>query len=171
MKAILIGLVVVALAGAAYVYQTRPQPLPQIQFPVGDGETISLDDVRGESQYLVLILVLHGCPLSKASLDMATDLAEEYKGLVTFAGLLMRGGQARADKIQEEEQLPFDLYSYSDMMAADLFTTRDFRETIAGNTIYGGSVIIIDDENNFLEMLEREDVRGFPEKVAGLLGK
>lgn len=171
-KGPIIGMVLAAAAAGGWlIYKAWPATLPNVALDDGAGEPITLDAMRQGKDYLVLVFLLEGCPISKFSLELVTDQRERWSERAAFAGLLLAPA-ARATSFQEDQELEMPIYGLRS--ATDPFAVNELFEKVGssygtGSAIYGGTVVVVDADLTVQEVYEKEAVRELPNDLASLL--
>jgi hypothetical protein len=159
-------LLVVGVIGGG-LWCTRPVRLPEIGMNDGEGKPVTFADMRRGKDKLLLVFVIPGCEISRFSLTTIKGLFPGSSGRVAFAGLAFTT-QAEAQSFQAEQEVPFPVYGLRD--SRDPFALQDVLKKVgasglAGASIYGGTVVLLDQNNRVLLRLEKEEIRQLPEKL------
>ena len=170
MKSILIVLVLVAAGVGGYIYFTQPDEVPSIMLKASDGSQVDLQAMHQDKDELLMIFLLPKCPISKFSLDLVNQQYPQYSANMAFAGLFF-GNQPAADSFKSDQQLPFPVYGLRD--AVDPYAVNELIDTVGTShgtrsAVYGGTIVVVDNDRKILFKLEKDDVRQLPEKLADL---
>ena len=170
MKSILVVLVVAAVGIGGYVFFTQPDEIPNIMLKSSDGRQVDLAAMHDGKAELLMIFLLPNCPISKFSLGLVTQHYPNYSASVAFAGLFF-GNQAAADQFKSAQQLPFQVYGIRD--AVDPYAVNELIETVGTSrgtraAVYGGTIVVVNEDRKVLFKLEKDEVRQLPEKLTDL---
>jgi len=170
MKYILAFMVIVALGVGGYVYFTQPDEIPNIMLKSSDGRQVDLAAMHAGKAELLMIFLLPNCPISKFSLGLVNQYYPNYSASIAFAGLFF-GNQSTADRFKSDQQLPFPVYGIRD--AVDPYAVNELIETVGTShgtraAVYGGTIVVVNEDRKVLFKLEKDDVKQLPEKLADL---
>jgi hypothetical protein len=170
MKQILIVLVLVGAGFGVYKLLAPPEKAPDLTFETAAGEKIGWTDLREGKRHLLAVFLLPGCQLSEYSAKLVRDLHTQYGASVAFVGLAF-GTAPLADKYRQDQALGFTvvgLRSVTDPYAGQEFFDA-VRKSYGGSAgIYGGTIVLLNAENEMLFGLSQGDVRKLPERLAKL---
>jgi len=170
MKSILVIMVIAALGVGGYIYFTQPDEIPNIMLKSSDGRQVDLSAMHAGKAELLMVFLLPNCPISKFSLDLIKQHYPKYSASLAFAGLLF-GDQASADQYKSAEQIPFPVYGIRD--AVDPYAVNELIEAVGTShgtraAVYGGTIVVVNEDRKVLFKLEKDEVRQLPEKLADL---
>lgn len=171
MKGLVTVLLVVGLGIGAYVYFNRPLEIPDLVMKDADGGQVNLDDMLGDKEALLLVVLLPGCTLSRFSLEAVKAVHDRFADRLAVVGLLA-GNNSQAQQYAEQQQVSFPVYGVRS--AADPFAVNELIEKIGESgcgraTVRGGTVAVIDREHMMLLRLEGKEVRNLGEQLDDLL--
>lgn len=170
MKTILVVMVIVALGVGGYIFFTQPDEIPNIMLKGSDGRQVDLSAMHAGKAELLMVFLLPNCPISKFSMDLVNQHYPQYSANIAFAGLFF-GNQATADKFKTAQQIPFPIYGIRD--ATDPYAVNELIETVGTShgtraAVYGGTIVVVNEDRKVLFKLEKDEVRQLPEKLADL---
>jgi peroxiredoxin len=170
-KRLVAGGVFAALFVAATLWWTRPVKIPNLTLKDAIGQPVTLADMRQQKDTLLLVFFLQNCPVSRFALSTIKNVYPERSKDVSFAGLLF-GNQVEAERFRNESQVPFPVYGLKD--AQDPFALQELIKKVGVSSmlvtgVYGGTIVVVDDQNRVRLRLEKEDVRKLPEKLAAVV--
>lgn len=149
----------------------RPVEVPSIALQDSEGQVVTLADMRGDKDGLLLVFLIPGCEVSRFSLTVVKDLHAAHSSAVAFAGLFF-GNQATAERFRGAEEIPFPVYGLKD--ARDPFAVQELIKKVGvsgltGAGVYGGTVVLLDSHQRVRLRLEKEEVRELAPKLASAL--
>ena len=167
---LIIGLCL-ALAAGFWMYMHRPKTLPAIAFKDGEGQTVDLEALRAGKEHTLLVFLLPGCPISKFSMGLVQEQYQKWSPQVSFAGVMLSSQQS-ADQFAEKEELDFPVYGLRD--ATDPFAINEIIGAIGSSggtraTVYGGTIVVVDEDRKVVLNLSRDELRGLPDELASLV--
>lgn len=170
MKSILIVLVIAAVGVGGYIFFTQPDEIPNIILKGPDDRQVDLSAMHEGKDELLLIFLLPKCPVSKFSLGLVQEHYPNYSANVAFAGLYF-GNQSAAESFKSDQQLPFPVYGIRD--AVDPLAINELISTVGTShgtrdAVFGGTIVVVNEDRKVLFKLEKEEVRQLPEKLADL---
>jgi hypothetical protein len=148
----------------------RPLRLPDLTVTDGQGQTLHLEDLHQKRDRLLLIFVVPGDTLSPFALGVAKEAYATRSNGIGFAALYI-GNQPEADQYRAAHALPFPVYGLRD--APDPFLAQDFMKKAGTSTwlwsrVYGGTSLLVDDQQRVVFRLERDEVRKLRDKLAAI---
>jgi hypothetical protein len=170
MKQILILLVVVGAGFGVYKLLAPPEKAPDLSFEDAAGHTMDWTELREGKRHLLAVFLLPGCSLSEYSAELVSDLHEQYEDSVAFVGLAY-GTAPLADQYKRDHALGFTVVGLRDV--TDPYAGQEFFDTVrkaygGSSGVYGGTIILLNAENEMLFGLAQGDVRELPERLAKL---
>ena len=170
MKQILVALALVGVVFGVYKLPAPAGKAPELVFETAAGDTLGWTELREGKRHLVAVFLLPGCGLSEFSAGLVGDLHEQYGDSVAFVGLAF-GTAPIADKMKRDHALGFPvvgLRAITDPFAGQEFVdaVRKAYGTYSG--VYGGTIILLDDQNEMVFGLAQGDVRELPDRLAKL---
>jgi hypothetical protein len=170
MKQILIVLVLVGAGFGAYKLLSPPEKAPDLTFENAAGDRIGWRDLREGKRHLLAVFLLPGCSMSEYSAELVRDLHPQYADSVAFVGLAF-GTAPFADQYKQDQELGFTVVGLRSV--TDPYAGQDFfdavRKAYGGSSgIYGGTIVLLNAENEMLFGLAQGDVRELPERLAKL---
>jgi hypothetical protein len=170
MKGLLIALVLIGAGFGAYKLLAPPEKAPDLTFEGAAGERIGWRELRDGKRHLLAVFLLPGCSLSDYSAELVSDLHEDYADSVAFVGLAF-GTAPFADRYKRDHGLDFDVVGLRTV--TDPYAGQEFfdnvRKAYGGSSgIYGGTIILLDEQNQMLFGLAQKDVRELPDRLAAL---
>jgi hypothetical protein len=170
MKSILVVLVIAAIGVGGYIFFTQPDEIPNIMLKSSDGRQVDLAAMHSGKAELLMVFLLPNCPISKFSMGLVNQHHPQYSANIAFVGMFF-GDQATADQFKSTEQLPYPVYGIRD--AVDPYAVNELIETIGTShgtraAVYGGTIVVINEDRKVLFKLEKDEVRQLPEKLADL---
>ncbi len=144
--------------------------MPPFSVKDHQGQPISIDDLVVQKDYLLAVFLMPKCPISKFSAEQTTKLYDQYTERITFIGLYF-GSQAQAADYQEKNQIKFTVYSIKD--TPDPLAVSELINEVGSsyglrNAIYGGTVLLVDQDRNIISSLVKEDLRKLSDELAKL---
>jgi hypothetical protein len=170
MKQILYLLVVVGAVFGVYKLVAPPEKAPELSFETAGGDTLGWRDLREGKRHLLAVFLLPGCSLSEFSAGLVGDLHEQYGDSVAFVGLAF-GTAPIADKMKRDHALGFPVVGLR--AVTDPFAGQEFVDAVrkaygTSRGVYGGTVILLNDQNEMVLGLAQGDVRDLPDRLAAL---
>jgi hypothetical protein len=170
-KQILWVLVLIAAGFGAYKFVSGPGTAPEVVFEDAAGQRIGWAELREGKPHLLAVFLLPNCSLSKYSAELVSDLQAQYEDSVAFVGLAF-GTASAADKIKREHALAFEVVGLRTI--ADPYAGQEFFESVrkaygSMSGIYGGTIVVLNEQNEMLFGLAEEHVKELPERLAALL--
>ena len=170
MKQILVVLALVGVVFGVYKLLAPAGKAPELVFETAAGDTLGWTELREGKRHLVAVFLLPGCGLSEFSAELVGDLHDQYQHSVAFVGLAF-GTAPVADKMKRDHALGFPvvgLRAITDPFAGQEFVdaVRKAYGTYSG--VYGGTIILLDDQNQMLFGLSQGDVRELSDRLAAL---
>ena len=170
MKQILILLVLVGAVFGVYKLLSPPEKAPELTFEDAAGEKIGWTELREGKRHLLAVFLLPGCSMSEYSVELVNDLHEQYGDSVAFVGLAF-GTAPVADKFKRDHGLGFTVVGLR--AVTDPYAGQEFFDTVRGaygsySGVYGGTIILLNAENEMLFGLAQGDVRELPDRLAKL---
>ena len=170
MKQILVVLALVGVVFGVYKLLSPAGKAPELVFETTAGDAVGWTELREGKRHLVAVFLLPGCGLSEFSAELVGDLHDQYQHSVAFVGLAF-GTAPVADKMKRDHALGFPvvgLRAITDPFAGQEFVdaVRKAYGTYSG--VYGGTIILLDDQNEMVFGLAQGDVRELPDRLAKL---
>ncbi len=170
MKQILIVLVLVGAGVGGYKLFSPPEKAPDLSFENTAGDRMGWTELREGKRHLLAVFLLPGCSMSEYSAELVRDLHAQYADSVAFVGLAF-GTAPVADKFKRDQALGFTVVGLRSV--TDPYAGQEFFDAVRkayGNSsgIYGGTIILLNTENEMLFGLAQGDVRELPERLAKL---
>ena len=170
MKQFLVVLILVGACFGAYKLLSPPEKAPELSFETAAGEALGWRDLRGGKRHLLAVFLLPNCSLSEYSAELVSDLHGQYGNSVAFVGLAF-GTAPVADRMKRDQALGFPVVGLR--AVTDPFAGQEFfdavRKAYGGSSgVYGGTIILLDDQNQMLFGLSQGDVRELPDRLAAL---
>ncbi|MBN2499105.1 MAG: hypothetical protein JXR96_31240 [Deltaproteobacteria bacterium] len=165
-KTFIVLLIVIAVGVGGYFFLFGSQKMPGLQVKDADGKVLGLQQLRGDKEYLALVMLIPGCQISQFSSNLIKQHFQRFSPRVAFAGLFY-GEITAARKYAEAEELPFPVFGMRD--APDPYAVNELMKLAhASSRVYGGTVFVVDRDDYMLFYLEQEAVRDLPEKLSDL---
>ena len=170
MKPILFLLVFVGAVFGLYKFLAPAGTAPELVFEDAAGQTVSLAELREGKSHLLAVFLLPNCSMSQFSADLVGNLHEEYEDSVAFVGLAY-GNAAYADKLKRDQGLGFTVVGLRSV--TDPYAGQEFFEAIkkaygGSSGVYGGTIVMLNRENQMVFGLSQGDVRELPDRLAAL---
>jgi hypothetical protein len=170
MKQILLVLVLVGACFGVYKLLSPPEKAPELAFETAAGEALGWRELREGKRHLLAVFLLPGCSLSEFSAGLVGDLHERYGDSVAFVGLAF-GTAPVADMMKRDHALGFPVVGLR--AVTDPFAGQEFFDTVrkaygGSSGVYGGTIILLNDQNEMLFGLAQGDVRDLPDRLAAL---
>ncbi len=170
MKQILVVLVLVGAVFGVYKLLSPPGKAPELVFETAAGETLGWTELREGKRHLLAVFLLPGCGLSEFSAGLVGDLHEQYGDSVAFVGLAF-GTAPVADKMKRDHALGFPVVGLR--AVTDPFAGQEFVDAVrkaygTSSGVYGGTIILLNDQNEMVFGLAQGDVRELPDRLAAL---
>ena len=170
MKGILVLLVLVGACFSAYKFLAPPGTAPELVFEDSAGQEMGWRELREGKRHLLAVFLLPGCSLSEFSAELVGDLHQQYGNSVAFVGLAF-GTAPVADRMKRDHALGFPVVGLRAI--TDPFAGQEFFDTVrdaygGSPGIYGGTVIMLNDQNEMVFGLAQGDVRELPDRLAAL---
>jgi len=161
MKTLVVLLAVIGVFFAGrHVWQSRP--LPAVEFTDVNAHAISFDQMLDDKPRAVLVFLLPGCPMSKASMQIAKTAYGDHNEKIAFVGLLMTGDAAATSQFRKDNDLPFPVYAIQS--ATDIFAANDLIGRVGTwRGVYGGTVVLTDARRHPLFIGRLEETRDLPD--------
>ncbi len=170
MKQILWVLILVGACFGGYKLLSPPEKAPELSFEDAVGQAMGWTDLRGGKRHLLAVFLLPNCSLSEYSAELVSDLHEQYGDSVAFVGLAF-GTAPVADQMKRDQALGFPvvgLRAVSDPFAGQEFVDAVRKAYGTYRGVYGGTIILLNDQNEMLFGLSQGDVRELPDRLAAL---
>jgi hypothetical protein len=108
--------------------------------------------------------------MSEFSADLVNDLHGQYEDTVAFVGLAFGAAQV-ADRYKQDHGLGFNVVGLRTV--TDPYAGQEFFDTVrkaygSSSGVYGGTVILLNAENEMVFGLAQGDVRELPDRLAEL---
>jgi hypothetical protein len=164
-----IGVVLLIVVIEAVLWWTRPVTIPNLVLNDADGQPVKLSEMRqARSKALVLVFLVANCPISRFAVTTLKQAYPQQSRDLSFAGFYF-GTQADAERFRKAEDVPFPVYGLKD--AQDPFALQEMTRKVGVSSmlvtgVYGGTVVVIDEENRIILRLEKEGVQKLAEKLA-----
>ena len=170
MKGILVVLVVVGAVFGVYKLVAPPEKAPELTFETAGGDTLDWRDLREGKRHLLAVFLLPGCSLSEFSAELVGDMHQQYGDSVAFVGLAF-GTAPIADRMKRDHALAFPVVGLRAI--TDPFAGQEFFDTVrdaygGSPGIYGGTVVLLNDQSEMVFGLAQGDVRELPDRLAAL---
>lgn len=160
--------VFLAAAGVGAYFVMRPAVIPELVFSGQDRATVSLGDIRGDMDGVLIVVLIARDPLSKFSAGIINEIYPDRSDVLSFVGIAF-GDNKTASKLQEDLNIPFPCYGIRD--SKDPTVWNKFLEKVGfshgmANAIYGGTMILVDADNKVLFKLEQDEVKQLDQKLS-----
>jgi hypothetical protein len=156
----ILACVVGAVLAGRHLWQSRP--LPALEFKDAAANVVTFDQMLADKPRTVLVFLLPGCPMSRASMEIAKAAYAEHSDNVAFVGILMTGDAAAADQFRKQHDLPFPVYAIQS--ATDIFAANDLMNRIGTwRGVYGGTLVLTDARRRPIFLGRLEETRQLPE--------
>jgi hypothetical protein len=170
MKQFLVVLILVGAIFGVYKLLSPPEKAPEVTFETAAGDTLGWAELREGKRHLLAVFLLPNCSLSEYSAELVSDLHEQHADSVAFVGLAF-GTAPVADKMKRDQALGFPVVGLR--AVTDPFAGQEFfdavRKAYGGSSgVYGGTIILLNDQNEMLFGLSQGDVRELPDRLAAL---
>ncbi len=167
MKAVIVAILLAAL-GAGVYFATRPAEIPELVFTDSDGHEVTLSDIRGDTDGVLIVILIAKDPLSKFSAGILNEIYPGKSDILSFVGLVFGDNRAAGD-LQAALNIPFPCYGIRDSRDPTLW--NKFLEKVGfahgmKNAIYGGTIVLVDGNNKVLFKLEQDEVKQLSEKLS-----
>ncbi len=158
------------LALGAVAWCARPVRVPNVVMADASGKPVTFDDMRQSKGNLLVVFMMPNDPISRFVIASIKTSYEKASKRVAFVGLYY-GSSAEAAKAGEDLGVPFPMYGLKD--SKDPFALQELfkkagASTLIGASMYGGTTILLDDQNKIVFKLEKEEVQTLPEKLQKL---
>lgn len=170
MKQLLIALLLVGAGFGLYKHLSPPGKAPDLTFEDSAGQRVGWTELREGKQHLLAVFLLPGCSMSEFSAELVNEVHAQYGDSVAFVGLAF-GAASMADTYKRSHGLDFTvvgLRSATDPYAAQEFYDKVRKAYGSYSGIYGGTIILLDRQNEMLFGLAQENVRELPGRLAEL---
>jgi hypothetical protein len=163
-------LVFVGAVFGLYKVLSPPGTAPELVFEDAAGQAVSLAELREDKPFLLAVFLLPNCSMSEFSAELVGELYEQYEGSVAFVGLAF-GNASYADKIKRDQGLGFTVVGLRTV--TDPYAGQEFFETVrkaygGSSGVYGGTIVLLNHQNQMLFGLSQGDVRELPDRLAKL---
>lgn len=170
MKPILFLLVFVGAGFGLYKFLSPAGTAPELVFEDASGQTVSLAELREGKPYMLTVFLLPNCSMSEFSADLVSKLREQYEDSVAFVGLAY-GNASLADRLKRDQGLDFTVVGLRTV--TDPYAGQEFFEAVrkaygGSSGVYGGTIVLLDRENQMVFGLSQGDVRELPDRLARL---
>jgi hypothetical protein len=170
MKQILVVLVLLGAGFGMYKLLAPPEQAPALTFESTAGDTVGWAELREGKRHLLAIFLLPRCSMSEFSADLVNDLHGQYEDTVAFVGLAFGAAQV-ADRYKQDHGLGFNVVGLRTV--TDPYAGQEFFDTVrkaygSSSGVYGGTVILLNAENEMVFGLAQGDVRELPDRLAEL---
>lgn len=167
MKAVIVA-ILLAAAGLGVFFAMRPAEIPELVFSDQDGGSVSLSDIRGDTEGVLIVILIAKDPLSKFSAGILNEIYPEKSNFLSFVGVVF-GDNRAASELKGALDIPFPCYGIRDSKDPTLW--NKFLEKVGfahgmTNAIYGGTMIMVDADNRVLFKLEQDEVKQLSEKLS-----
>ena len=168
MKAIVAIVILAAVGAGVYFNFLKPVELPELTLLDADGGKVTSTAIRGDAELLLLVFMMPNDQRSKFSAELLTELHGQHAG-VQMAGLVF-SVSAAATKLEQDLDTPYVMYSLRD--APDPIALNQLIEAVGVSHgtrkgIIGGTLLAIDAENKLVFMLDKDNVKELPDRLAG----
>ncbi len=170
MKQLLIVLVLLGAGFGLYKFLSPPGKAPDLTFENSAGAEIGWAELREGKQHLLAVFLLPGCSMSDFSAELVSEVHAQHGDSIAFVGLAF-GPAPTADSYKRKHGLDFTvvgLRSATDPYAAQEFYDKVRKAYGSYSGIYGGAIILLDQQNEMLFGLSQEEVRELPGRLASL---
>jgi hypothetical protein len=169
-KPILFLLVFVGAVFGLYKFLSPPGTAPELVFEDAAGQTVSLTELREGKPFLLTVFLLPNCSMSDFSADLVSDLYETHGDSVAFLGLAY-GNASVADRLKRDQGLDFTVVGLR--AVTDPYASQEFFEAVrnaygGSSGVYGGTIVLLNHENEMVFGLSQGDVRELPDRLAKL---
>ena len=170
MKQLLVVLVLVGAVFGVYKHLAPPEKAPDLTFEDAAGGRIGWAELREGKRHLLAVFLLPGCSMSEYSAELVSDVHAQYEDSVAFVGLAF-GTAPFAERYKQDHGLDFavvGLRTVTDPYAGQEFFDNVRKAYGASSGIYGGTIILLDEQNEMLFGLAKEDVKELSGRLAAL---
>jgi hypothetical protein len=169
-KQILIVLVLLGAGFGVYKLLSPPKQAPDLTFENAAGDGLGWTELREGKRHLLAVFLLPNCTMSEYSAELVSGLHDQYEDSVAFVGLAF-GTVSAADKYKRDHALGFPVVGLRTV--TDPYAGQEFFDTVrkaygSSAGVYGGTVILLNAENEMLFGLAEGDVRELPDRLAEL---
>ncbi len=154
-------------AGVGAFFAFRPTTLPEVTVLDADGQKITLSQVRGDKDALLITFLIGRCPLSKYTAGVLREMYFNKSDYMEFVALVFGTNQAAWD-LCAEWNLDFPCYGVRE--APDPLAINALIEEVGSahgtrSAVTGGSLLLVDRERKLLFNLEREEVKELSQRL------
>ena len=168
MKPFLIVLFLVGAGFGLYKHLSPAGTAPDLTFEDSAGQQVGWTELREGKQHLLAVFLLPGCSMSDFSAELVSEVHAQHGDSIAFVGLAF-GTAPAADSYRRNHGLDFTvvgLKSATDPYAAQEFFDKVRKAYGSYSGIYGGTVVLLDRQNEMLFGLAKEEVRELPGRLA-----
>lgn len=167
MKAIVAIVILAAIGAGAYFMFLKPVELPELTLLDADGGKVTSTAIRGDAELMLWVFLMPNDLRSKFSADLLTEHHGQHAGVQT-AGLVFSVGSVAA-KLEQDLGTPYSMYGLRD--APDPIALNQLIEAVGvshgtRSAIIGGTILAIDAEDKLVFMLNKDDVKELPDRLA-----
>ena len=164
-----LGILAIAVL-TGVLWCNRPVQVPDVVMADASGHPVTFTDMRGTQTHLLVVFLLPGCSMSRFAVDTLKEAYPLHAERMAFVGLFF-GTQSDAERLGADLKIPFPVYGLKD--SKDPFKVQELMTRIGTsdwlvNGIYGGTTIVLNDQNRVVFKLEKEEVRQLPKKLEAL---
>jgi hypothetical protein len=154
-------------AGVGVFFVLKPTTLPEVTLLDEGDQQVTLSQVRGDKDALLITFLMGRCPLSKYTAGLLRDMYPNKSDYMEFVALVFGTNQAAWD-LCAEWNLDFPCYGVRE--APDPLAINALIEEVgsphgARSAVTGGSVLLVDRERKLLFNLEREEVKELAQRL------
>lgn len=170
MKQLLVVLVLVGGVFGLYKHLSPPEKAPDLTFEDTSGGRVGWAELREGKRHLLAVFLLPGCSMSEYSVELVSDIHEQYGDSVAFVGLAF-GTAPFAERYKRDHGIDFTVVGLKTV--TDPYAGQDFFENVrkaygASSGVYGGTIILLDQQNEMLFGLAKENVKELSDRLAAL---
>jgi len=170
MKQILTVLVLLGAGFGLYNMLAASKHAPDLTFENAAGEQLDWSELREGKRHLLAAFLLPNCGMSEYSAELVNDLHGQYGDTIAFVGLAF-GNAGVADRYKRDHALGFTVVGLRSV--TDPYAGQEFFETVrkaygSYSGVYGGTVVVLNAENEMVLGLSEKDVRELPDRLAEL---
>lgn len=166
---LVLGGVMAAVSIGMATWRYWPDPVPAFAIRTESGQSLAVGDMFEGKEHLLLVIVLPGCSLSKYATDKLTQLHPKVGPKLAIVGLTLMD-QKGAVAFAQKESITFPVYGLRSI--EDPFMLQELAKVLGSgimDSVYGGTVLVIDQDRDVELHLDREQLRTMDKAIASLL--